>query len=71
MVPRLVRVADLIWTMGVMSNFYFNSPIRVPCSAYSLTGTLVHLADFWDTSRNTPNLKSTFKKTDDLFFLLL
>ena len=48
-VSPLVRVADMLWSAGVMSNLYPSSPIKFPCSAYSLSLTLAHAVDYWDT----------------------
>jgi hypothetical protein len=43
-----VRVADMFWSLGVISNLYASSPIKFPCSAYSLSMTLAINVDFWD-----------------------
>lgn len=39
----------MFWSMGVISNLYDSSPIKIPCSAYSLSMDLAVAADFWDT----------------------
>jgi hypothetical protein len=49
-VPFPVRVADMMWSAGVMSNLYQDSPIKLPCSAYSLSLSLAHAVDCWDTN---------------------
>ena len=48
-VPFLVRVADMSWSAGVMSNLYPSSPIKLPCSAYSLSMQLANAVGYWDT----------------------
>ncbi|KAJ3412507.1 hypothetical protein HDV05_000645 [Chytridiales sp. JEL 0842] len=47
-VPAVVRVTDIFWSLGVMSHLYPSSPIRFPCSAYSLSLTLASAVNFWD-----------------------
>ncbi|KAJ3320939.1 hypothetical protein HDV06_004717 [Boothiomyces sp. JEL0866] len=47
-VPFVVRLADIIWSLGVMSNMYESSPIKIPCSAYSLPMTLAASVGSWD-----------------------
>ena len=39
----------MLWSAGVMSNLYDSSPIKFPCSAYSLPLSLVHAVGYWDT----------------------
>ncbi|KAJ1555638.1 hypothetical protein HK405_015283 [Cladochytrium tenue] len=48
-VPLLVRCADMLWSMAVMSNFFPSCPVRFPCSAYSLSMDLAVSVGFWDT----------------------
>lgn len=48
-VPVFVRVTDMFWSIGVMSNLYKNSPIKIPCSAYSLSMDLAVSVGFWDS----------------------
>ncbi|KAH6578858.1 hypothetical protein BASA50_000115 [Batrachochytrium salamandrivorans] len=48
-VPVFVRTADMVWSAGVMSNLAASSPIKVPCSAYSLAMDLAVGVGFWDT----------------------
>lgn len=48
-VSPIVRIADMLWSAGVMSNLYDSSPIKFPCSAYSLPLSLVHAVGYWDT----------------------
>ncbi|KAJ8322558.1 hypothetical protein BDV3_004132 [Batrachochytrium dendrobatidis] len=48
-VPVFVRTADMVWSAGVMSNLSPSSPIKVPCSAYSLSMDLAVAVGFWDT----------------------
>ncbi|KAJ3391709.1 hypothetical protein HDU84_005471 [Entophlyctis sp. JEL0112] len=47
-VPVFVRLADMIWSAGVMGNYVPFSPISIPCSAYSLPMELAQAVDFWD-----------------------
>ena len=49
-VPALVRVFDLGWAVGIMSNLYQSSSIKVPCSSYSISMDLCIHVDFWDTT---------------------
>ncbi|KAI8925955.1 glycosyl transferase family group 2-domain-containing protein, partial [Entophlyctis helioformis] len=48
-VPIFVRMADMVWSAGVLANLYPTSPIKVPCSAYSLSMDLAVAVGFWDT----------------------
>ena len=47
-VPVFVRVTDMFWSIGVMSNLYHDSPVKIPCSAYSVSMTLAISVNFWD-----------------------
>ncbi|KAJ3195415.1 hypothetical protein HK101_000257, partial [Irineochytrium annulatum] len=47
-VPVFVRVTDMFWSIGVMSNLYPSSPVKIPCSAYSVSMDLVIAVGFWD-----------------------
>jgi hypothetical protein len=47
-VPVFVRITDIMWSIGVMSNLYPGSPIKLPCSAYSISMDLAAAIDFWD-----------------------
>jgi hypothetical protein len=44
----LVRNADIFWSMSVMTNYNPKSPIKIPCSAYSMPAHLIHDVDYWD-----------------------
>jgi hypothetical protein len=46
----LVRLTDIMWSVGVMSNLYHNSPVKFPCSAYSVSMELACSVGFWDAS---------------------
>jgi hypothetical protein len=48
LVPRLVRVADLLWAGAGLSGHYESSSICPPTSVYSLPLSLVDLAGGWD-----------------------
>ncbi|KAJ3119523.1 hypothetical protein HK100_000275 [Physocladia obscura] len=47
-VPVFVRLADILWSAGVMGNYVPFSPITFPCSAYSLSMELAQSVGFWD-----------------------
>jgi hypothetical protein len=47
-VPALVRVTDMLWSAGVLSNMYPSSSIKIPCSAYSISMDLSKSVSFWD-----------------------
>ncbi|KAJ3328375.1 hypothetical protein HDU76_010081 [Blyttiomyces sp. JEL0837] len=47
-IPFIVRIADIMWSVGVMSNMYPSCPVRFPCSAYSVTMELAVAVGFWD-----------------------
>jgi hypothetical protein len=47
-VPVFVRVVDIFWSIGVMSNMYPSSSIKFPCSAYSISMDLCQSVCFWD-----------------------
>ncbi|CZS90210.1 uncharacterized protein RCO7_08631 [Rhynchosporium graminicola] len=51
LVPRLVRVADLLWAAAGLSSHYEGSTICPPTSVYSLPLSLVDLAGGWDAGR--------------------
>jgi Glycosyl transferase family group 2 len=38
----------MFWSIGVISNLYPSSPVKVPCSAYSVSMDLVLAVNFWD-----------------------
>jgi hypothetical protein len=38
----------MFWSIGVMSNLYASSPVKLPCSAYSLSMELARAVGFWD-----------------------
>ncbi|KAK6095170.1 hypothetical protein MT418_004622 [Batrachochytrium dendrobatidis] len=48
-VPSFVRVTDMFWSIGVISNLYPSSPVKIPCSAYSVSMDLAISIGFWDT----------------------
>nr|KAJ3422894.1 hypothetical protein HK105_005770 [Polyrhizophydium stewartii] len=48
-VPMVVRTADMVWSAGVIGNMHPDSPVKIPCSAYSLSLNLAIDAGFWDT----------------------
>ena len=48
-VPIFVRITDIMWSIGVMSNLYPGSPIKLPCSAYSISTDLAVAINFWDS----------------------
>lgn len=52
-VPFLVRVADMQWSMGVISNMYNGSPFTPPCSAYSIPMKLAAAVGLWDVDPNS------------------
>jgi hypothetical protein len=39
----------MFWSIGVMSNFYNSSKVKLPCSAYSVSMDLAISVNFWDT----------------------
>ncbi len=43
-----VRVADMQWSMAVISNMYPGSPFSPPCSAYSIPVQLAASVGLWD-----------------------
>ncbi|KAI8995789.1 hypothetical protein BC832DRAFT_595932 [Gaertneriomyces semiglobifer] len=47
-VPVFVRVTDMFWCIGVISNLYPSSSIKIPCSAYSVSMELAIAVNFWD-----------------------
>ncbi|KAI8907147.1 glycosyl transferase family group 2-domain-containing protein [Gorgonomyces haynaldii] len=47
-VPIFVRGSDLFWSINVMSNLFPGSPVKIPCSAYSISMNLVLAVNFWD-----------------------
>jgi hypothetical protein len=47
-VPVFVRATDIMWSIGVMSNLYESSNVRIPCSAYSVSMDLALSVNFWD-----------------------
>ncbi|KAJ3317636.1 hypothetical protein HDU76_001109, partial [Blyttiomyces sp. JEL0837] len=47
-VPVFVRVTDMFWSIGVISNLYAASPVKIPCSAYSVSMDLAIAVNFWD-----------------------
>ncbi|KAJ3188085.1 hypothetical protein HK101_009214, partial [Irineochytrium annulatum] len=47
-VPVFVRVTDMFWSIGVISNLYRSSPVKLPCSAYSVSVDLVNAVGSWD-----------------------
>ncbi|KAI9101815.1 glycosyl transferase family group 2-domain-containing protein [Phlyctochytrium arcticum] len=47
-VPVFVRVTDMFWSIGVISNLYPSSAIKIPCSAYSVSMDLALGVNFWD-----------------------
>ncbi|KAI8926469.1 hypothetical protein BC831DRAFT_456278 [Entophlyctis helioformis] len=47
-VPSFVRVTDMYWSIGVISNLYPTSPVKIPCSAYSVSMDLAISVGFWD-----------------------
>ena len=47
-VPLFVRTTDMFWSIGVISNLYPSSPVKLPCSAYSVSMDLVLSVNFWD-----------------------
>ncbi|KAG4428940.1 hypothetical protein IFR05_015573 [Cadophora sp. M221] len=51
LVPRLVRVADLLWAAAGLSSHYKGSTICPPTSVYSLPLSLVRIAGGWDAGR--------------------
>lgn len=49
-VPIAVRTNDIMWSIGVMSNMFPSSPVRFPCSAYSVSMDLASAVGYWDAS---------------------
>ncbi|KNC97229.1 uncharacterized protein SPPG_07616 [Spizellomyces punctatus DAOM BR117] len=47
-VPVFVRVTDMFWSIGVISNLYPSSSVKIPCSAYSVSMDLALAVNFWD-----------------------
>ncbi|KAJ3297004.1 hypothetical protein HK104_000972 [Borealophlyctis nickersoniae] len=47
-VPVFVRVTDMFWSIGVISNLYPSSAVKIPCSAYSVSMDLAVSVNFWD-----------------------
>ncbi|KAI8592065.1 glycosyl transferase family group 2-domain-containing protein [Geranomyces variabilis] len=47
-VPVFVRVTDMFWSIGVISNLYPSSSVKIPCSAYSVSMDLAQAVNFWD-----------------------
>jgi len=47
-VPVFVRVTDMFWSIGVISNLYDSSLVKLPCSAYSVSMDLAASVNFWD-----------------------
>ncbi|KAJ1555837.1 hypothetical protein HK405_012072, partial [Cladochytrium tenue] len=47
-VPVFARLTDIFWCVGVVSNMYDASPIKFPCSAYSLSMNFCAALGFWD-----------------------
>ncbi|KAI9203187.1 uncharacterized protein BJ171DRAFT_154483 [Polychytrium aggregatum] len=47
-VPVFVRVTDMFWSVGVISNLYPSSSVKIPCSAYSVSMDLAINVRFWD-----------------------
>jgi Glycosyl transferase family group 2 len=43
----------MLWSAAVMSNLYHSSPIKVPCSAYSMSVQLAHGVGYWDTDSHS------------------
>lgn len=52
-VPAPVRVADMLWSAGVMSNLYNGAALKFPCSAYSMPLSLAHAVGYWDTDSHS------------------
>ena len=52
LVPRLVRVADLLWAGAGLSGHYRTSTICPPTSVYSLPLSLVDFAGGWDAGES-------------------
>jgi Glycosyl transferase family group 2 len=52
LVPRLVRVADLLWAGAGLSGHYKTSSICPPTSVYSLSLSLVDRAGGWDAGED-------------------
>lgn len=52
LVPRLVRVADLLWAGAGLSGHYKTSSICPPTSVYSLPLSLVDKAGGWDAGED-------------------
>jgi len=49
-VPALVRMADILWSMCVTSNYSATeSSFKFPCSAYGVSIDLVRFVGFWDS----------------------
>lgn len=47
-VPVFVRVTDMFWSIGVLSNLYHESTVKIPSSAYSVAMDLAIAVNFWD-----------------------
>ncbi|KAI3649436.1 hypothetical protein MP228_005068 [Amoeboaphelidium protococcarum] len=45
-VPFVVRLADICWSIGLMSNFQL--VVKFPCSVYTITMQLAERVGFWD-----------------------
>jgi len=45
-VPFVVRLADICWSIGLMSNFQL--PVKFPCSVYTVSMLLAKEVGFWD-----------------------
>lgn len=45
-VPFVVRLADMAWSIGLISNFQL--PVKFPCSVYTLSHLLAHRVNYWD-----------------------
>jgi hypothetical protein len=65
-VPFLVRVADMQWSMGVLSNLYPGAPFSPPCSAYSLPMKLAASVGLWDV--DTTSIGEDFHMYIKTFF---
>ncbi|KAI8613545.1 hypothetical protein BC830DRAFT_1066507 [Chytriomyces sp. MP71] len=48
-VPIFVRVVDMYWSLGIISNMMHDSKVKMPCSAYSVSMDLCISVEFWDT----------------------
>lgn len=45
-VPVFVRLTDMCWSIGLISNFQL--PVKFPCSMYTLTRQLAERVNYWD-----------------------